>query len=83
MDATVEETATEEGDYTITVIAKGNGAWISDSTQSNMIEFTIAPQAEPQPEPAKSCFGTVTGGSIMALVAVAGMAFVAKKRKED
>ena len=71
---------TEVGDYTITVVAKGNGDWISDSAQSNAISFTIQP---PKAEK-KGCGSVVVDGSIlMALVTVAGVALVAKKRKED
>jgi hypothetical protein len=72
--------ATEVGDYTITVVAKGNGEWISDSAQSNAISFTIQP---PKAEK-KGCGSVVVDGSIlMALATVAGVALVAKKRKED
>lgn len=71
---------TEVGDYTITVVAKGNGDWISDSAQSNAISFTIQP---PKAEK-KGCGSVVVDGSIlMALATVAGVALVAKKRKED
>lgn len=76
-------TATEAGDYTITVMAKGNGDWIGDSDQSNAVEFTIE-----APKPAKKakkggCGSFVAGGSILTIAAAAGIALVAKKRKED
>lgn len=81
-------TETEVGDYTITVIAKGNGEWISDSAQSNSITFTIAPpQTDDVPTSnngsGSGCGGVIVDGSILTLAAVAGFAFVAKKRKED
>ena len=71
--------ATEVGDYTITVIAKGNGEWISDSAQSNAISFTI----EPPKAEKKGCGSVVMDGSILIVVAAAGIALVARKRKED
>ena len=71
--------ATEVGDYTITVVAKGNGEWISDSAQSNAISFTI----EPPKAEKKGCGSVVMDGSILIVVAAAGIALVARKRKED
>ena len=76
-------TETADGDYTITVVAKGNGEWISDSAQSNAITFTIAPPEAEQPEKKGGCGSVVVDGSALVLAAVAGFAFVAKKRKED
>ena len=79
-----EFTATEVGSYKITVLAKGNGEWISDSAESAAIEFSIDPPAEDNGLLGKlGCASVVADGSIFAIVAAAGLAFVAKKRKED
>ena len=81
--------ATEVGDYTITVVAKGNGAWISDSAQSNSISFTIQDPtsepstSEPKEEKKSGCGSVVADGSILMVAAAVGIALVAKKRKED
>lgn len=80
---------TKPGDYVITVVAKGNGAWISDSAQSNSISFTIQEPtsepstSEPKEEKKSGCGSVVAGGSILMVAAAAGIALVAKKRKED
>ena len=82
-------TATEAGDYTISVVAKGNGEWISDSAASNTISFTIQDPtsepstSEPKEEKKSGCGSVVAGGSMLMVVAAAGIAFVTKKRKED
>lgn len=75
-------TATEAGDYTITVVAKGNGDWIGDSAQSNAVEFTIAaPKKDTKKK--KGCGSVLAGGSVLTMLAAAGVALVATKKKED
>ena len=88
------------GDYIITVKAIGNGAHISDSEQSDAIEFTVQepsdepttsepsdnpttsePANEPEEEKKGGC-GNVIGVMAPALLAVAGVAMLLKK-KED
>lgn len=79
-------TATEAGDYTITVVAKGNGDWIGDSDQSNAVEFTIeAPKNDTKQDAKKKkgCGSVLAGGSVLTMLAAAGVALVATKKKED
>ncbi|MBQ9709283.1 MAG: hypothetical protein IJV67_01520 [Clostridia bacterium] len=81
------------GDYAVTVYAKGNGTYISDSAQSEAIEFTVQAQEPEQPEQPENpdqpeqpttgaCNGSASAASVIAIAMLAAGAIVAKKRED-
>jgi hypothetical protein len=62
-------------------VAKGNGAWISDSEQSLPIEFTV--QAQNSEEEKSGCGSFIADGSLLLVAAAVGFVAIAKKRKQD
>jgi len=78
------------GDYTVTVIAKGNGSTLLNSEESDPAVFTVGSVDTNESsggsqggEVSSSGCGSVTGAAFLSLIAAAGAAFVIGKRKQD